>query len=122
MKVTLLQDVNYPLNGMNEIYEKGINIMIDSFAHTDEKDISFVRDSKREDKPNSEHKDTPVDGLDEPKLLIHNKNEIPLFLGPNKKYLTLVRYDGHSVGEVQIPLKVVTFDKYQTFNYIHIMN
>ena len=56
---------------------------------------------------NQEHEATPVDGLDQPKLLIHNKNEIPLFLGPNKRYLTLDRYSGISVGEVQIPLKVV---------------
>ena len=56
---------------------------------------------------NYEHETTPVDGMDQPKLLIHNKNEIPLFLGPNKRYLTLDRYSGYSVGEVQIPLKVV---------------
>ena len=56
-----------------------------------------------------EHEDTPGDGLDQPKLLIHNKNEIPLFLGPNKRYITLDRYSGPSVGEVKIPLKVVTF-------------
>ena len=99
---------------MDEIYEKGINLMIDSFAHTYQKDISFEKDYKNQDMLNSgklEHKNTPVDGLDESKLLIHNKNEIPLLLGPNKRYLTLERYTGNSVGEVRIPLKVVTFNK-----------
>ena len=54
---------------------------------------------------------TPVDDLDQPKLLIHNKNEIPLFLGPNKRYLTLDKYYGDSIGEYKIPLKVAKFKK-----------
>ena len=48
--------------------------------------------------------------MNQPKLLVHNKNEIPLFLGPNKEYLTLDTYYGESVGEVKIPLKVVKFN------------
>ena len=102
-----MQSLNYPVNGIDKIYEKGINLVIDSFAHTNFKDITDVRDVRTS---KLENRDTPVDGFDEPKLLIHNKNEIPLFLGPNKKYLTLDRYSpGYgksSVGEVRIPLKV----------------
>ena len=81
--------------------------MIDSFAHTDQKDISYVRDSYTQNLNKLEHKETPVDDFDAPKLLIHNKNEIPLFFGPSKKYLTLERYYGYSVGELRIPLKVI---------------
>ena len=109
-----LQSLNYPVNGINKIYEKGINLVIDSFAHTNSKDVTVVRDSERYS-GNLEHGDTPVDGLNQPKLLIHNKNEIPLFLGPNKRYLTLENYKynyGDYVGEVQIPMKVVTFKNF----------
>ena len=107
-----LQDVNYPVNGKDKIYQKGMNLIIDSYAHTQEKDMTFIRDYSRNEMYYSgklEHEDTPVDGLDQPKLLIHNKNEIPLFLGPSKQYLTLDRYYGYSVdsvGEIKIPLKV----------------
>ena len=102
-----MQDKNYPVNGMDKIYKQGITFMIDSFAHTDQKDITYVRDEKRSEL--YEQQDTPVDGFDESKLLIHNKNEIPLFLGPYKRYFTLERYSGSFIGEVQIPLKVVDY-------------
>ena len=104
-----MQNLNYPVNGKYEIYEKGINLVIDSSAHTNSKDITDVRDfSIYSGTP--ERRDTPVDGLNQPKLLIHTKNEIPLFLGPNKRYLTLDSLEnGNFVGEVQIPLKVETF-------------
>ena len=105
-----MKDENYPANGKYKIYKQGITLIIDTFAHTNEKDITAIRDYSSES-GEGEHEDTPVDGLDQPKLLIHTKNEIPLILGPNKRYLTLDRYAGNSVGEVRIPLKVVTSNK-----------
>ena len=94
--------------------------MVDSFAHTNQKDITAVRDSMRRDMYESgklEHEDTPLDGLDQSKLLIHNKYETPLFLGPNKRYLTLDRYSGHNIGEVKISLKVCIYDYHIIFDY-----
>ena len=104
-----MQDENYPVSGMNKIYKKGINFIIDSFAHTNQKDITDVRDSVRS--LLYENEDTPLDGFEQPKLLIHNKNEIPQFLGPYKKYFTVGMlekgYYREYVGEVKIPLEVI---------------
>lgn len=105
--------MNYPVNG--KIFKQGITLIFDSFAHTDQKDITAVRDPKRGDMYYSgshELEDTPVDGKNQPKLLVHHKNEIPLFLGPNKRHLIVdATVDGNNnekyfAGEVQIPLKV----------------
>ena len=92
-----------------------MNLIIDSFAHIKQEDMTNIRDYSRNDmyyNGKLEHEDTPVDGLDQPKLLIHNKNEIPLFLGPSKQYLTLDSYYGNSVGEIKIPLKVFIIIRY----------
>ena len=94
------------------MYKQGITNIIDSFGHTNEKDLLAVRDSKKSAmylNGELDDENTPVDDLDQPKLLIHNKNEIPLFLGPNKRYLTLDKYYGDSIGEYKIPLKVAKF-------------
>ena len=101
--------MSYPVYGKDKIYKKGISLVFDSFAHTNQKDITAVRDSMKMDMYESgklEHEDTPVDGLDQPKLLIHNKNEIPLFFGPNKIHLTIDRYSGLNIGEIKVLLKV----------------
>ena len=57
----------------------GINLIIDSFAHTHQKDITAVRDSMRRDMYESgklEHEDTPLDGLDQSKLIIHKNMKL----------------------------------------------
>ena len=94
------------------MYKQGITNIIDSFGHTNEKDLSATRDSLKSDmylNGKLEDEKTPVDELDQPKLLIHKKNEIPLFFGPNKRYLTLDQYYGDYIGEYKIPLKVANF-------------
>ena len=106
--------MNSPTNIKNKIYKQGITLIIDSFSHTKEKDLTAARDSSRRnmyESGNLEHEDTPVDEMDQPKLIIHNKNEIPVFFDPFKRYLTLgiLEQDYNLyVREVQIPLKVVT--------------
>ena len=108
--IFLFKGSDYPPHGNSEIYSRGLLFILDSFAHTNGKDVSSLRDSLRNqmyDLGKLEQTKTPLDVFNEPKLFIHNKNEIPLFLGPSQKFITIDGHYGNSVGEVKIPLKVL---------------
>ena len=53
-----------------------------------------------------EDEDTPLEMTNEPKLLIHNRNEIPLFLGPDSRVATVKSSNKNEIKEVVIPLQV----------------
>ena len=56
-----------------------------------------------------EDEDTPLEMSNEPKLLIHNRNEIPLFLGPDSRIATVKSEYSYGINEVFVPLQVCKF-------------
>ena len=52
---------------------------------------------------------TPLEMMNEPKLLIHHRNEIPLFLGPDSSIATVKSENSYGINEVFVPLQVSKF-------------
>ncbi len=83
-----------PDNNNNRIYNEGITIIIDSLSHSNPRIMRTTKDEKTEGMYANgvyEDEDTPIDVINEPKILIHNKNEIPLFLGPDTRVASVKR-------------------------------
>ena len=53
-----------------------------------------------------ENEDTPIEIINEPKLLIHKRNEIPLFLVSDSSQATVKSESTYGINEVFIPLQV----------------
>ncbi len=122
-----------PDNNNNKIYNEGITIIIDSLSHSNPLRMRTTKDEKTEGmyaNGGYEDEDTPIEVINEPKILIHNKNEIPLFLGPDTRVATVKRKRIiNGVGEVFIPLQVNydpsswnTFIIKKLFNIICVMS
>ena len=99
-----------PDNNNNRIYNEGITIIIDSLSHSNPLRMRTTKDEKTEGmyaNGGYEDQDTPIEVINEPKILIHNKNEIPLFFGPDTRVATVKRIKIiNGVGEVFVPLQV----------------
>ena len=54
---------------------------------------------------------TPLEMMNEPKLLIHHRNEIPLFLGPDSSIATVKSKRTLGIKEVFVPLQVSKLTK-----------
>ena len=107
----IFQGMNYPPGGDNKLYSKGLTIALDSFAEIDYKDLTLVKDYhklKMFQSGKLEDEDTPMDSLNQPRILLHDINEIPSFLSTKRTPLTLSSMSNYiySVAEVKIPLKV----------------
>ena len=72
-----------------------MTIILDSFAYygdsiLDVKDLRYLRDGDITETESFEHKDTLMEySLNEFKLIIHAKDDIPMFLGPQSKRIYL---------------------------------
>ena len=53
-----------------------------------------------------ENEETPMEMMNEPKLLIHQRNEIPLFLVPDSSQATVQSESIDGINEVFVPLQV----------------
>ena len=53
-----------------------------------------------------ENEDTPIEIINEPKLLIHKRNEIPLFLVPDSSQAAVKSVWTNGINEVFVPLQV----------------
>ena len=92
----------------NQVYEEGISLLLDSFAHSYDQDILYTKDARKRKMyygGKFENKETTLHERDHFKLIVHDANEIPLFLGPNKQIAELSGSYDVAVGEVFIPLQ-----------------
>ena len=101
--------MDYPSAGDNKLYSKGLTITLDSLAEIDIEDVSQLKDNTKYNMLESgqlEDEETPKGKLNQPRILLHNKNEIPSLLSTRRTPLTLSSDSKISVTEVKIPLKV----------------
>ena len=101
--------MEYPLWGDNKLYSKGLTLTLDLFTELDEIDTTLMKDyKKRAMFESGKHEDegTPMSILNQPKILLHKRNEIPSFLSTRTKPLTLSSNKDYTVAEVKIPMKV----------------
>ncbi len=49
---------------------------------------------------------TPIEIINEPKFIVHDRNEIPLFLGPESNIATVKSANSYGINEVFVPLHV----------------
>ena len=96
--------MDYPPGGENKLYSNGLIVALDSFSEIDSGDVTLVKDKVIPGK--LEDEDTPKGIINQPRILLHNRNEIPSLLSTRKTPLTLSSSQGFSVSEMKIPMKV----------------
>ena len=103
--------MEYPPGGDNKLYSKGLTVVLDSLAEIDYMDITNVKDETPIDMFESgklEDEDTPLDELNQKRILLHNRNEIPSLFSTRRTPMTLSsdEVDYYTIAEVKISMKV----------------
>ncbi len=110
--INVKENLKFPTGGESDIFETGINLILDSSYSIDMKDLNSIKDydtSAMIENGKLEQKYTPLDpALGGHKFLIHQRDEIPLFLGP-KSTVNIIK-PGSSfskwVREIKLPIQV----------------
>ena len=103
--------MTYPLWGDDKLYSKGLTITLDSLAEFDVNDLTLTKDygiGSMFESGKLEDEDTPMSMFNQPRILLHNRNEIPSFFSKRTTPMTLSSDLSYSVAEVKIPMKVST--------------
>ena len=77
------ENLKYPSTGESIVFEKGINLILDSSSYKN--DLRKIQDFKSSEMYNAgklEHIYTPFDPYNGHTILIHKRDEVPMFLGP----------------------------------------
>ena len=83
---------------------KGLNYILDTFAIGNDlrATTTMIRDEKTSKmfaEGNFEHFETPLDfSLEETKIIIHNKNDVPMLFGPNSQMITIPDHYKYAVS------------------------
>ena len=99
------------------MYDSGITILLDSFNYmTSKPEVVPIRDYSNRDvlMPQYEDDETPTDHtMDDFRVLIHSKDQAPLFLGPSNTPIELKssgsRLTSSSLKSYDIPLEVSNY-------------
>ena len=115
------QETDHPPGNSRITFDKGINLLLDSYDYKGYKrEVLPIRDYSRKDMlmPSVEDVYTVTDkSMNDFRLILHNKDEMPMFLGQTQESYILETRVGYIDGKLQtrslenydIPIEIKTY-------------